>query len=266
MVGSDLSTIQSFMERALLRTAPLADDPEMCAKTPSMIAGNARLSPVEQLEIYREQYWLRHVGALEEDFESLVHLLGDDAFHGLARAYLSANPPDSYTLRDLGARLPAFVAGNAPYDADPLIADLARLEWAFVEAFDAPDAPPLDTHAIAAASEDDWAGAHVLLHPSVQRVVMEHPADVYRASARKGEAPVRPDKRRVYMIVYRGPESLQYIDIEPLAFALLERLAAGEPLASACERIADGADIEAQVGAWFQQWSSYGWIREVRFG
>ena len=265
MVSHDLSAIQSFMERALQSTAPLADHPELAARTPSMIAGNERLSPVEQLDIYREQYWLRHEGALEEDFVSLVSLLGDDGFCALAHAYLAANPPDSYTLRDLGAKLAAFVESHAPYASDPLVADLARLEWAFVEAFDAPDAPPLDTSALATASEDDWARAKIVLHPSVQRVVLEHPADAYRAAARRGESPERPEKSRVHMIVYRGSESLQYIDVEPIAFALLERLAAGEPLALACERVADGADIEDRVGAWFQQWSSYGWIAEVRF-
>ena len=276
MVGRNVSTperhperlgqIQAFMELALQKDAPLAEDAALALKTPSMIAGNSRLTPVEQLDIYREQFWLRHVGALDEDFKSIVHLLGDCKFHELCAAYLAAHPPDSYTLRDLGDNLPAFVAKTAPYSEDSLLVDLARLEWAFVEAYDAPDVPPLDPSRIASASEDDWARATIVLHPAVQRVVMQHPADAYRASVRKDETPEVPEVRTVHLIVYRNAENtLQYIDVEPMAFALLERLAAGESLAAACERVADGADIEAKVGAWFQQWTSYRWISEVRF-
>src|SRR5215831_16934936 len=99
----------------------------MVEKAPAVATGNARLSPVEQLDIYREQFWLRHVGVMEEDFVSIVTLLGHDGFHDLARAYLTACPPRTFTLRDVGDRLADFVATDPAYQDDLLLADLARL-------------------------------------------------------------------------------------------------------------------------------------------
>ena len=66
-------------------------------------------------------------------------------------------------------------------------------------------------------------------------------------------------------------QTLYVLEVEPAAYALLEALAAGTPLERACERAAevagvkDASELEAQVGAWFQQWAALGWVSEVRF-
>jgi hypothetical protein len=251
------------MAVALQRPRTIAEDRDLADRTPAVIAGNERLSPVEQLDIYREQFWLRHEGALEEDYKTLAHLLGHDGFHALCEAYLAACPPDSFTLRDLGARLPAFVE---TWTSDALAGDLARYEWAFVEAFDAPSAPPLDTGAIASASEDDWARACLELAPMLQRVRARFPVDELRAAVQKDENPERPAPKDLCLCVWRGPDAMKYLDVEPSAFSLLERLAAGESLSLACEAVAaSDPNVGEKVGGWFQQWAALGWIAKVSF-
>jgi hypothetical protein len=64
-----------------------------------------RTTPVERLEIYREQFWLRHRSSLVEDFPGVSGILGRRAWAALIEGYLEAHPPHSYTLRDLGLRL-----------------------------------------------------------------------------------------------------------------------------------------------------------------
>jgi hypothetical protein len=269
---ASLSEVQALMGAAIVRTAPVGDDAGLAEATAQFVAQGVRLSPVQQLEIYREQFWLRHIGAMKEDFVSIHHLLGDDGFAELCRRYLAAHPPTSFTLRDLGDRFADFVERTEPWAGDALVLDCARLEWAFVEAFDAPDAPPLDPVTIAEAPEEAWSGAKVVLHPSVHRVAMAHPAHVFRAEVRDEKEPERPAPAATHVVVYRGPEKLMYIAIEPLAVALLDRLARGVPLATACEEaaaeagVADAAELEAKVGAWFQAWASYGWVSRVDFG
>jgi hypothetical protein len=258
-----LSIIQDFVAVAVQKPRTLLEEGEIAARVPAMIAGNERLSPVEQLDIYREQYWLRHVGALEEDYRTLAYVLGDDGFRALSEAYLRACPPDSFTLRDLGARLPEFVR---TWSDDALVHDLARYEWAFVEAFDAPSAPPLDTVAIATASEEEWARAKLELAPMLQRVGVGFPVDELRAAVQKGEKPERPGVKALCLCVWRGPDAMKYLDVEPGAFALLERLACGEPLSSACEAVAsEDPGVGDKVGGWFQQWAALGWIAKVSF-
>jgi len=268
-VTHPLAELQSFFVGAICQPTAVVEQPAALVGAPTHIAGNSRLTPTAQLEIYREQFWLRHVDALVEDFATIHQVLGHDAFNTLVERYLDAHPPTDFSLRDLGAKFPAFVETHEAYRDDPLLADCARLEWAFVDAFDAADVPPLDPSSIAAIPEDAWPSARLSFHPSVHRVSLSHPAHEYRAAVRKGEDPARPALRRVCVVVYRGPETLLYIEVEPLAFELLERLAAGESLGTACESIAadagdaGAAELEEKVGGWFQTWAASGWVSAV---
>jgi hypothetical protein len=271
----DLGTTQRVLADALRRPASLKHNPNDVAAAEGVASGNDRLSPVEQVDIYREQFWLRHVDALHDDFGSIEHLLrveGDeDAFDRLVRAFLVARPSASYSLRDLGVGMPEFLAGTEPWAKDPFLADLARVEWAFVEAFDGPDAPPFDPTSIVGVEEDAWPSAKIVLHPSLQRLSLDHPAHDYRIATRKDEKPVRPEPRRCHVVVYRGPELLHCLEIDADAAAMLAELARGTRLGEACERAAaasgaDLSDFQAKLGAWFSEWTALGWIRAVTFG
>ncbi len=259
---------QAALADVLRRATTLVDDPYGSAIANEIASGNDRLSPVEQVDIYREQFFLRHVDALREDFRSIEHLLGDDGFDELARAYLAACPPTSYTLRDLGASMDRFVREHEPWSKDPFVADLARTEWAFVEAFDGPNSPPFDPSVLATATEDQWPGARIVFQSAMRRIALEHPAHDYRLSVKKDEQPARPDAKPTWVVVYRGKENLQFIDVEHDAFELLEELAKGTPLGEACERAAkasnvDPSSFETKLGQWFQEWTTFGWISRI---
>jgi hypothetical protein len=58
-----LSELQLGMVEALRYPRALPDDPLWVDFAAENLCGNERLSPVEQLEIYREQFWLRHTGS-----------------------------------------------------------------------------------------------------------------------------------------------------------------------------------------------------------
>jgi hypothetical protein len=263
-----LAAQQAALAALLRRSASLAGDPAATAVATEIAAGNARLSPAQQVDIYREQFLLRHVDVLRDDFASLVHLLGDEPFRELAHAYLGAHPPRSFTLRDLGHGLARFVAEQGPWRDDPLLADLARVEWAFVEAFDAPALPLLDPRDLAAIPEEAWPRVTLTLQPAVQRVALTFPAHEYRLAVRSDAQPARPSARASCAVVYRGRDALQCLELERNAYALLDELARGTPLGEACEVSArtSGASLdtfEAALGGWFQQWTSLGWIARV---
>jgi Putative DNA-binding domain len=254
--------------RSLVDAAASSPPAEHADAARAIAAGNDRLSPVEQVDIYREQFFLRHVDSLRDDFRSLEHLLGAEGFVALAKAYLAAHPPRTFNLRDAGHALPRFVTEQAPWMDDALVSDLAKTEWAFIEAFDGPDAPPLDLAQVATVKEDEWPGARLVVHPSAQLLALSFPSTDYRVAARKDEHPVRPEPKPSHVVVYRGKEVLHYMDVEPDAFALLRELAAGAPLGEACERAATtsgtaASDFETKLGTWFSHWTQLGWIVRV---
>src|SRR5262249_30865838 len=156
-----------------------------------------------------------------------------------------ACPPRTWDLRQLGSDLPSYVAAHAPWRDDALARDAARLDWGFMEAFDAPDAPPFDPRVLAAAPEEAWPGARIALHPAMRRLVLEHPAHELRAALERKEAsPTRPSPGRAHVVIWRDRGfSLRAVGVDALAFELLAALDAGAPLGEACEAVARQAGV-----------------------
>ena len=264
-----LAELQRLVTDALLRRSPLADDVALRTGVDALISPGPRLTAVEQLEIYREQFWARHVHSLEDDFGIARYLLGERAFFELASGYLTAHPPRSYDLRGLGRALPQFARGYGGYGADALLCESFRLDWAFMEAFDAPAAIPFDPSTIAHASEDAWAHAKVIFDPSVRPIALAFPTHELRESVRLGTALGRPAPRGAWVVVYRAGMRLHSVEIDPIAFDLLVALIEGGELGPACgaiaqrHGIASADELGPRVGGWFQEWTAWGWVAAV---
>ena len=109
-----LDDVMAFVARAARAEASVADDPRGVAEARRHVAGNARLTPEAQVDIYRRQFWLRHVDSLRDDYPGLVHVLGDDAFEAFARAYLATHAPTHAVAprpRPRGPRVRRLVRG-----------------------------------------------------------------------------------------------------------------------------------------------------------
>jgi hypothetical protein len=272
---AELAELQGFLAVALRREEPIPDDPAVAAATRVHVAGNERLTPEEQADIYRNQFWLRHVESLSEDHPGLRALVGEAVFEALAHAYLTAHPPRTPSLRELGADLPGFAAafrGWPPGRRDAAL-EMLRYEQCFIDLFDGAEPPPLDLAKLQAMPEDGWDRARLVLHPLLARLRLEHPMHLYRLAAlhadEGAEPPPFPERVAVCLVLYRGDNVIRYDELAPEAFALLEALAAGETLPAACEKATAALDpaareaIEAKVGPWFQDWTAKRWIVDV---
>lgn len=218
-------------------------------------AGSAKMTPAEQLDVYREQFWLRHSKSLRDDFPSVERLLGAEAFERLLKDYLATHPPDHFRLRDLSAKMPDFLLR---WSDDRLLSDAARLEWALLEATDAADHPPLDPNSVAAMKEEDWPHARLGLHPSMRFLDLEFPVKDFREAVRAGEKPERPVAAKSRYVAYRKNEKLYVEPVEEPAFVLLKALAAGKTLGEALD-----PTTEEKIGAWFQRWVTLGFVVTV---
>src|SRR5260221_11348522 len=101
-----MTLLQLHLSMAHASRQPLTGCDRIAPKTDAgFIKPNNRLTSVERLEIYSRSYWFRVLDSLHDDFPGLRAVLGQRAFHRLARAYLPACPSRSFTLRNLGSRL-----------------------------------------------------------------------------------------------------------------------------------------------------------------
>src|SRR5271156_4239993 len=113
----NLLELQRRMSQDVMR--PLTPDFEMQAVTENglqtteialrYIKPNDRLTSFERLEIYNRQYWFRVIAAVSEDFPALGAVIGSKRFDSLVLSYLKENSSTSFTLRNLGARLPRWL-------------------------------------------------------------------------------------------------------------------------------------------------------------
>jgi hypothetical protein len=240
-------------------------------------AGNERLSPAEQVNIYRQQFWLRHTSALVEDFPGLTRLLGQKSWEPIAESYLSLKSNDTLALKDLGRNmaqhlrsLPERTIAHLGIDR-LLLVEMAELEWAYLRAFDLCEHPPLSLEKLAKIPADDWGKARFLLSPTLSLFRFQYPvADLRRSFKAASESlSVRGDAKEPHnLVVYRRERTLWDKRVSNAAFLLLEQFHKGTPLVPACEAIV-AADpsaeqvLDEQLTEWFTLWGRLGWIVDV---
>ena len=258
------------------------DGSSMSDHAAAYIKPNRHLSPFERLEIYNRQYWFRVMPALTEDFPALEAVVGQEPFEVLARTYLAAQPSRSFTLRNLGSRLPAWLAAHPQYagSSPELAIDVARLEWAYAEAFDLAEAAPLDSELLSQLDES----AQIGLQPHLQLLALRYPVDdlVISLHRNRGKAevssqasspahsdsvieipPVEPGA--IWLAVHRFDLMVYYRRLGCEEFQLLSALQHGSTLGEALELAFQNTSMTpleqaASVGEWFANWAEFGWL------
>ena len=269
---SSLTRLQLELAAFLRQRTALENDAVASAWAARALTGSARLSPVEQLEVYREQYWLRHTSSLVEDFPGLSGILGQRNWERLVEGYLERHPPAQFSLRDLGAHLPAYVAEQTWLEQHELCSNMATLEWAYVECFDAPDTEPLSALELQQIAPDAWARATCLLNPALRLLRVSYPvAELRRALKRtavEGGTVSYPDKTPQNLVVYRRERDLDVASLANGAFDLLDAFARGVPLIEAVEAVvAAGHVTPSELGPWLtpllRDFAANAWVTRV---
>ena len=118
------------------------------------------------------------VAALEQTFEVTCRLVGSDFFAQVARAFVADAPPHCGWLTAYGGRFPSYLdrsEGAADYG---YLADVARIEWARIEAAFGDEAPALDLDMLAALAPDELLQCRIMLHSSATIIQSAFP--IYR--------------------------------------------------------------------------------------
>ncbi|MEO8181259.1 MAG: DNA-binding domain-containing protein [Deltaproteobacteria bacterium] len=273
---SGLTELQHWVVRHLQSQRALPHDGGARSEAADRLTGNERLEPVEQLEIYREQFWLRHTASLVEDFPGIGGILGQSDWERLVEGYLQAFTPSSWTLRELGRRFPEYVARSSDLPHGRLCSDMARLEWTFIELFDAADCPPLDLAKLATLPPDVLETGQIVLSPTLRLLEVNYPVADLRMRLLEGrrnghETPgvEIPDPVAQQLVLYRASDRrLYHRPVSPEAFALLAALERRLSLVAACEHALQAwpehaERLQQSVAGWFQAWAQRGWIVDV---
>jgi hypothetical protein len=211
------------------------------------------LEAAARIGVYRHAYRARLAGALRANYPKLAQWMGAEEFGELASRYGAAHPSRHFSIRWHGEHLGAFLARGP-------LAELARMEWALGEAFDAADAAPLRVEDIASMAAEACGRLALTLHASVKILALEWGVEAAWRALRDGETIALPAVR-VHshgLLVWRKDLDAHWRSVTRAeANALLGLHAAGS-LDAACEDLHECH--AAEMGTWFAGWLAQGML------
>ncbi len=203
--GHVIPEVWRLYRHALLRTGPVS----------TLLEWDERIPPFSVL--------------LAADTPGLARALGDDVFTEFVRAYVQGHPSRSYSLSRLGDGVPSYLARTRRFPHRRFLADLARLELAVKEVFDA-EAPEA-----VRSIRPVRVGERTTFRPSptLRFLSFRYPVGACLDAVREGRSPKVPRPVRTRIALWRSGTEVRRLHLSAGADALLRRVAAGRTLGDA---------------------------------
>ena len=227
-----LSDVQGDFAAALLDPA---------ASVPEGIVGPDKGPAPRRFAVYRNNVLVGLTKSVTECYPAVGRIVGEDFLRVMARTYALASPPRSAVLLDYGADFAEFIAGFEPAAMLPYLPDVARIERAWREAYNAEDAEPLDATGFSSIPQAELPEIGFRLHPSLRVVRSRFPAlTIWRMNT--GDGPVTPVDFSVAedALIVRPDAEVEVRVVPPGGAAFVAALGEGESLgAAAAHGLAD---------------------------
>jgi hypothetical protein len=220
-------------------------------KTPSLVIGPNGKSGTKRYNVYRNNVTVSLIDALAAVFPAVQRITGVEFFRAMTRFYVRETPPRSPLLFEYGHGFPEFIERYQYASQMPWLADVARIERSWLDAYHAADADPLSADDLADALSERLADLRFAPHPAT-RVIRSRFAAVTIFAANRTRSPfgeinaAEPEDalitRPTYDVVVRR--------LPPGGAAFLLALLAGRPLRAAVASALDVApsfDIAASI-------------------
>lgn len=231
-----------------------------------VVLPSASLEPLERVGIYQGMYLIRMGEALQFDYPAIHRYLGEERFAELVKSYVAVHPSRSYTLNRLGDALPEFIKDWAGADEAGFLHDLARLELALSDVFDADASPVLAPEDVATIPQEAWSQARLVPNGTLRLLAFKHPVTEALAAAKKNQPVHRLRRRAAWCALYRKHVTVMRLDLSRPEHDLLAALIAGTPLGEALEQATTSlksSERPDRVFGWFRTWITQGLFSRV---
>jgi hypothetical protein len=227
------------------------------------------LRAADRLAIYRNAYQVRLIDAMNETYPVLHQLLGDEMWVALGEAYVAAYPSLYRSIRWYGGELADFLTRVPPFSDEPILAEIASLEWTLAEVFDARDAQALTRAALSAVEPQQWSALRFEFHPSLRRLEFcWNTAAVWKAMS-QDETPPRPERANAPApwVLWRQNLQNYFRSMTAAESAALDAALRGFSFGEICEDLASVLpedEIPAAAAGLLGTWADSGIITGVR--
>ncbi|MDQ7957711.1 MAG: DNA-binding domain-containing protein [Pseudomonadota bacterium] len=172
MSGGDPGSAASFVHGQARFAAALLDP---LAPVPQGLVGPDGVPSTTRFNVYRNNVVAGLVATLTDAYPVVHRIVGDAFFAAMARLYVATDPPASPVMLDYGRGFADFIDRFEPAKVLPYLADTARLERAWVEAYHAQEARALDVEELVVLPADVLARLCFTLHPSLRCIRSSSP-------------------------------------------------------------------------------------------
>lgn len=246
----DLATLQARFQKAIVD----GDDEVL-----SEILDSPKEDRTVLLGVYRNAYSARLIDFLKNDYPKLRALLGDEQFDELATGYIGAYPSQTPNARWFGERFPDYLSKQTGIDHHLFLSELAALDQALNDVFDATDVPPLRLEDLAAVAPEDWVDLSFAPNTAVRRLDLNsNAAEVWQALHNESEMPeIRTLSPAIPIIVSRGDGMASYRPMTADEAMMWDEAARGVKFSVLCEMLAmHGGEDDAATRAagYLQNW------------
>jgi Putative DNA-binding domain len=222
------------------------------APIPPGLVGPDGIPSARRFAVYRNNVIVGLSESMKITFPAVARIVGEEFFMAMARAYVVTDPPHSPMLLEYGGGFPDFVERFPPAATLPYLADVARIECAWKEAFHAPEAVPLPAAAFAAIPQERLPKLRLDLHPSLRIVSSRYPAlTIWRMNVEGGvPAPVDLEAGGEDALIVRPAAQVDVRFVPPGGAVFIRRLGEGAPLAEAADAglaAAESFDLSASL-------------------
>jgi hypothetical protein len=234
------------------------------APVPQGIVGPNRERDLKRFNVYRNNVLVGLIEALKAAFPAVCRIVGDEFFSAMARVHAALEPPASPVMLEYGATFPAFIEAFEPAQSVPYLADVARLERAWVEAYHAAESTPIALHELGAIDTARLPHVSFAMHPSLRVVRSPFPVVTLWQMNIDGGVPAATDIfcGGEQALVIRPDAEVEVRQVTPGAAIFIECLARGATVAAAASAAHDadpGLDLAQTLSDLFAVNAITGW-------
>lgn len=199
----------------------------------AMLPATTAISPQARMGVYHGNVVMGLCDVLGETYSAVRKLVGEEFFAQLARDYVAAHPPQLGDVNRYGDMFAAFTMQYAPAQSLAYLPDVARFEWAWLNAFLAPDDVALPGETLATMNPEVLLNTQLCLRRSSQLLALDYPADaIWRFCEMQAAAPdiVRSPR---WVLVQRPASEVDILTLNHAEFLALRALIGQVPLQEA---------------------------------
>jgi len=221
---------QNFMNYVLGEQSDMVDKIE---STPA-------LSAKGRLDIYATAYKLRLKEAITTDYDKLHSYLGDEQFDNLMERYIDKYPSHITNLRYYSISMAELLRDEVPFKQVPVLAELATIEAAFADSFDAEDHKFITINDLAALAPEAWGTLQIDFQKSVQTLAMEYNSfAIWKAlsAEEKPPEPIKSEQAVMWVLWRRSDLVSHYRAMTEPEYVALNLAMQGEDFSAVCEKL-----------------------------